>query len=334
MKVKQQDFDEEEKRVVASVLLDSSLRFTLCKIINSEVDQSSNCFVDAVWCVENIYGKKQTRYLRLNGSMDTFVSLFRDVLWKNQAGEALQFLRDGVVQTNVVYSSVEWEVERVESEFLLSSVPTTVKNPILFSKQWKMVCGILFTFHEKLRTIFGQAVVDMGKNDEIATWVLGGEEGKLHSFIESQGVLEHAIIDCFFVCCTVFHIPFATYLFKSASSLKEWNKFVYDKRGNEIDMLKKKSNPMLVFLKGNPTDTPPTSIEKMGKTHTLAAGVVEEGTALVKTRTNWLSFDDSGLGYIVHTSSLENVLHTLPTPRVEAHRNPLASRKNNFWIYC
>ena len=296
---------------VCSILLGKVLRFTVIKIINNMIIDNSCIPSDAIWQIDDVcHNTNRTRIIRISGGLDTILRLFRDMTWKDSKHKICIFNEDGIFHMENTYArSSNEEMERVLEENLPGEYPLSMKPPQKYSDWWCVFLGTTLTFHTKVRGAFAQGLEENGFGDEIARWILAGEEKPLYDSLYSNNIIcpieemSYHPIEALISLASYISIPMQFITIKN-DKIKRWKPHIYNRIGHEMELPHlptTKNKDAFTLVKSN---DPPLTFELNGVTYSIVAGL-STNIGLVKASKGWISFDNNstfGIGAVLHLS--------------------------------
>lgn len=324
---------------VASILFDRVLRFTVIKIIDGSIKDSACVPYDAIWSVDDVVSKSnKTRILRVYGGIDAFICLFKEMQWKDANGHVRQFVRNDEIQTEVTYGqNSEEEKKRTEEEFLIGAYPLSMRPPRLYSPWWMMFVGVVLTYEPTLRGIFAEGLADAGFGDQVARWIISGEEEPLYDALYDANIIcpanniKYTTFEAFVSLASFISIP-VDFLKMKKEKPKHWKPKIYDREGHAIGIPHRSVSNTKESLLAFDIPEPPDTIKINEIEYELVAGFIANKFALVKRGKYWMSFDETS------ACGICPVLHMTPQPWLDNHKwmIPNASRddfKKSTWIF-
>lgn len=327
---------------VASILFDGVLRFTVVKVIDGSIKDSSSVPFDAVWTIDDVTAKtnNRTRVVRIYGGLDAFVSLFRDMQWKDSRGHIRKFMRENEVRTEVAYGlSTNDESIRTSEETIPGAYPLSLRLANEYKTWWLIMLGICLSYENKLRAIFAEGLSENNMGDEVARWILSGEEVPLYDAMIAKNVvcpsndIEYSPTEAIISLTSYCSIPMA-FVKHSNNQIKQWKPKIYSKDHYEIDLPHKPNSGTKDALLAFKTSTPPEELDMNDITYQLKAGVLGDKIGVIKRGKYWMSFDDAGFDGVCPVLHIHKQANWLD----ELHWMIPSASSSDFekavWIYC
>ena len=327
---------------VASILFDGVLRFTVVKVIDGTIKDSSSVPFDAIWTVDDVTAKtnNRTRVVRLYGGLDAFVSLFRDMQWKDARGHTRKFMREGEVRTEVAYGlSTNDEAIRTEEETIPGAYPVSMRLPKEYNTWWLIMLGICLSYENKLRATFAEGLSENEMGDEVARWILSGEESPLYDAMIKKNVvcpsadLQYSPTEAIISLVAYCNIPM-DFIKHSKNKIKPWKPRIYSNDHYEIDLPHKPNSGTKDALLAFKTTEPVEELKINDITYQLRAGVLNDKIGIVKKGKYWMSFDESGLDGVCPVLHLHKQASWLEELHWMIPSASGAEFDNSVWFYC